>query len=163
MLSLSGSPPPMRGKDCKAWFSAKLSQDHPRLCGEKHQTPADQSARQGSPPPMRGKVLIPTGMKLRIRITPAYAGKSPAWFPLSGSDWDHPRLCGEKQMPMCGCSAAIGSPPPMRGKVLIPTGMKLRIRITPAYAGKSPAWFPLSGSDWDHPRLCGEKYQNPEV
>ena len=47
----------------------------------------------------------------------------------------------------------------MRGK-----GFKIRFvngkfRITPAYAGKSSIVSPSSAVDWDHPRLCGEKFQ----
>ena len=73
---------------------------------------------------------------------------------------------------------ALGSPPPMRGKVSDASGRFLTYRITPAYAGKSdrvkhcgsmlmgspppmrgkasmaPLWSLLP---WDHPRLCGEK------
>ena len=50
-----------------------------------------------------------------------------------------------------------GSPPHVRGKVIVDLVLTERHRITPAYAGKSrtapiPAcWAP------DHPRVCGEK------
>ena len=50
----------------------------------------------GSPPRMRGKGPHVSKMAFRLRITPAYAGKSlsaPKW---SGVEWDHPRVCGEK-------------------------------------------------------------------
>ena len=71
-------------------------------------------------------------------ITPAYAGKSE-----SGSRWfkmkrDHPRLCGEK-MPLESILTRFkGSPPPMRGKACDKRKFRSGIRITPAYAGKSP-------------------------
>ena len=72
---LAGSPPPMRGKASKAicihhsiritpayagkrlsLFSiASLSEDHPRLCGEKLLVRRTVMRIWGSPPPMRGK------------------------------------------------------------------------------------------------------------
>ena len=41
----------------------------------------------------------------------------------------------------------VGSPPPMRGKVNVGTDATIKIRITPAYAGKSgafPVWIAWS-------------------
>ena len=35
--------------------------------------------------------------------------------------------------------------------------------ITPAYAGKSPKSRPASGPERDHPRVCGEKFDNPKI
>ncbi len=93
--TVTGSPPPMRGK--AAFFTLTTSdfritpayagksgqyrtpcagwRDHPRLCGEKARTAAETAALSGSPPPMRGKVLRPTKSLTLYRITPAYAGK----------------------------------------------------------------------------------------
>ena len=51
----------------------------------------------------------------------------------------------------------LGSPPPMRGKVNVLTGLKQSIRITPAHAGKSECRPFLRGTWKDHPRPCGEK------
>ena len=92
-------------------------QDHPRLCGEKIPAVECSNRPLGSPPPMRGKELFPVVSVRRLRITPAYAGKSSGGYDL--------------------CPVHAGSPPPMRGKV---SGISLRSyesRITPAYAGKS--------------------------
>ena len=36
-------------------------------------------------------------------------------------------------------------------------------RITPAYAGKSLNEMNLAGGDWDHPRLCGEKFPRTSI
>ena len=75
----TGSPPPMRGKgtvrgkSTRPWritpaYAGKstwkcmpfvTSQDHPRLCGEKHMEVYAICDITGSPPPMRGKVAIP--------------------------------------------------------------------------------------------------------
>ena len=90
-------------------------------------------------------------------ITPAYAGKSEIFELSHNLKKDHPRLCGEKMRTANGMHGDLGSPPPMRGKVvLFCTDFKC-IRITPAYAGKSLNEMNLAGGDWDHPRLCGEK------
>ena len=95
VVTIQGSPPPMRGKDLLEWciidtegitpaYAGKSkkrrtggvkNEDHPRLCGEKHAIPPKSASPAGSPPPMRGKEYpmccnpFPTG------ITPAYAGK----------------------------------------------------------------------------------------
>ena len=114
--SVPGSPPPMRGKvefrvcgfdrlGITPAYAGKSNcgctgidtkGDHPRLCGEKDERDGKCNLATGSPPPMRGKAhgchLFPP----LFRITPAYAGKR---FLLSADlqrQWDHPRLCGEK-------------------------------------------------------------------
>ena len=112
----SGSPPPMRGKVYAAVsmpdtvgitpaYAGKSqhgerdsgkSEDHPRLCGEKHISNIFLVPSRGSPPPMRGKEYLRYSCRNRSRITPAYAGKRSGdcfWFCCI---WDHPRLCGEK-------------------------------------------------------------------
>ncbi len=108
---------------------------------------------------MRGKVDARDVFFHFFRITPAYAGKSHV-FPCSHAlKKDHPRLCGEKiQLPFCFFWYG-GSPPPMRGKVIVPTSAGTNRRITPAYAGKSIKKSKTYLLRWDHPRLCGEKRQ----
>ena len=132
----SGSPPPMRGKDCRSAdnvqriritpaYAGKRQvrcrcpperQDHPRLCGEKFTCFTIVFPPDGSPPPMRGKVPEQGLIRLRDGITPAYAGKSTLQKHLK--------------------SVNLGSPPPMRGKVLTVCLAQFFFRITPAYAGK---------------------------
>ena len=50
---------------------------------------------------------------------------------------DHPRLCGEKKARWECFPHMRGSPPPMRGKVLVYRTSLSESGITPAYAGKS--------------------------
>ena len=86
---------------------------------------------------MRGKVFFFDSQHLRIRITPAYAGKSENDAISGFFGVDHPRLCGEKfplRTVLCGKQ---GSPPPMRGKADVVQQAVSCIGITPAYAGKS--------------------------
>ena len=133
---ITGSPPPMRGKDCRSAdnvqriritpaYAGKRQvrcrcpperQDHPRLCGEKFTCFTIVFPPDGSPPPMRGKVPEQGLIRLRDGITPAYAGKSTLQKHLK--------------------SVNLGSPPPMRGKVLTVCLAQFFFRIPPAYAGK---------------------------
>ena len=92
----------------------------------------------GSPPPMRGKVTGKEVWKNGVRITPAYAGKSPHTIPAD-------RL-------------SVGSPPPMRGKAFQKQIPVHDTGITPAYAGKSDVIAATFGTIQDHPRLCGEMF-----
>ena len=75
-----------------------------------------------------------------IRITPAYAGKSR--FHFNTRDF------------------FTGSPPPMRGKVILVCNLVAVFRITPAYAGKRHLHHRHLGDLQDHPRLCGEKHNH---
>ena len=92
------------------------------------------------------------------RITPAYAGKSPFDRIRQTGNKDHPRLCGEKQRTLTSGFVQMGSPPPMRGKDDLVSGVAAGTRITPAYAGKSINNLKRVIVAGDHPRLCGEKF-----
>ena len=118
-------------------MSALREQDHPRLCGEKIKFDTFSILYMGSPPPMRGKAALIAYGVIFSRITPAYAGKRADAKNYVAHSGDHPRLCGEKFVPVIGISTPIGSPPPMRGKVDGNLFIDGTYRITPAYAGKS--------------------------
>ena len=111
--------------------------DHPRLCGEKHCRFHLVCRKLGSPPPMRGKANPENKPNVNHRITPAYAGKSNPTRTWTLVTEDHPRLCGEKGFGLFPQPLYLGSPPPMRGKVLDRQIFPIIRRITPAYAGKS--------------------------
>ncbi len=154
---LVGSPPPMRGKVLllhpiqlaigitpayagKSFILTSRSvyiQDHPRLCGEKAFMIYWSYRRLGSPPPMRGKAVSMQSPPTRYRITPAYAGKSIKNALRFPAGWDHPRLCGEKLSDAVSSLLTLGSPPPMRGKVVSAFTTLVTVRITPAYAWTS--------------------------
>ena len=86
---------------------------------------------------MRGKVASEKTLLIGTGITPAYAGKSLFCTCIQMCSEDHPRLCGEKSMVEAILCFLSGSPPPMRGKEVIPGKIAKPYRITPAYAGKS--------------------------
>ena len=94
---------------------------------------------------MRGKAKIPQIAALKCRITPAYAGKSKTIAGEAFKGEDHPRLCGEKDFLSSSQMAAVGSPPPMRGKDAKCSSPFSSGRITPAYAGKS---YPEPSQRW---------------
>ena len=97
-----GITPAYAGKShCRNHLNGSVK-DHPRVCGEKRIIVVFVLGRTGSPPRMRGKDLLPHGKRGEIAITPAYAGKRPEmrWFGVIMGD--HPRVCGEKTVPMFG-------------------------------------------------------------
>ena len=149
--------PAYAGKSWPACLFHPFFQDHPRLCGEKRTKLVMQLALLGSPPPMRGKVSFSDRPITKIRITPAYAGKSSEIFECQLPQKDHPRLCGEKDRCLAIQLLSPGSPPPMRGKVIPACGVLIGMRITPAYAGKRHFMTLPVTRKQDHPRLCGEK------
>ena len=85
---------------------------------------------------MRGKVILAAQNERRVRITPAYAGKSLCPDNVLVIHEDHPRVCGEKSSVMRPANCIAGSPPRMRGKGRMLDYMACMQRITPAYAGK---------------------------
>ena len=87
---------------------------------------------------MRGKVTTMLRKSMMVGITPAYAGKRSATVSSTAAAWDHPRLCGEKIKDDALLTEQEGSPPPMRGKVLLACRCSSCSGITPAYAGKRP-------------------------
>ena len=93
---------------------------------------------------------------LLSRITPAGAGKTQmlkCWIP---KHTDHPRRCGENYSTIARLRDVVGSPPQVRGKLLLVTSFWIVLRITPAGAGKTPLHKGYFSVLKDHPRRCGE-------
>ena len=133
--------PAYAGKSARRRFASSACWDHPRLCGEKVQNHITHPRTRGSPPPMRGKVILYIDRHAIFRITPAYAGKSQCLFVTCLYVRDHPRLCGEKLIPIEFGGIETGSPPPMRGKERQEILVADDSGITPAYAGKSSVFI----------------------
>ena len=106
---------------------------------------------------MRGKGACNQAVCPDNGITPAYAGKRQIGQRAKLPPWDHPRVCGEKVVPLVWMTCDIGSPPRMRGKVITVERNQLPRGITPAYAGKSTVPDVAGIPAEDHPRVCGEK------
>ena len=107
------------------------------MCGEKHAVKRHSACGLG--------------------ITPACAGKRRSARSPTFLLRDHPRMCGEKQIPQMKASRTRGSPPHVRGKAGRLRGLQAGTGITPACAGKRK-WDEFARVErWDHPRMCGEK------
>ena len=158
LCSCKGITPAYAGKSPLFQNVRQCIEDHPRLCGEKSGKHLHRQAMSGSPPPMRGKAKLAVESSACCRITPAYAGKRIPYFAACFTISDHPRLCGEKLSRCDDLRSGVGSPPPMRGKVFSIAIIRIKTRITPAYAGKRRPCGDLAAHCRDHPRLCGEKY-----
>ena len=110
---------------------------------------------------MRGKRQSSITMGTPIRITPACAGKTFEDNNLTFSKKDHPRVCGENRILVGYPGEWEGSPPRVRGKPVFSNFCCQNARITPACAGKTQKSRRLKSSTRDHPRVCGENYQQP--
>ena len=127
------------------------------MCGEKNTPVHPHTSRMGSPPHVRGKGLTDICLALKIGITPACAGKRHPIKRGDGSDRDHPRMCGEKEVCVFVFEPVLGSPPHVRGKGTNSKTALPHDRITPACAGKSSICPTTTSTTRDHPRMCGEK------
>ena len=116
----AGITPADAGKTCTCGGLSIETQDHPRGCGENRFVSGLVSPRLGSPPRMRGKRSDSLSLLDNHRITPADAGKTPAVDVSRSFTQDHPRGCGENLSGFRKDSLLIGSPPRMRGKLLLP-------------------------------------------
>ena len=131
------SPPRMRGKAVAIFRQLHHGRITPAYAGKSFGACIADAVPPGSPPRMRGKGGAASTSWICSGITPAYAGKS--WLPSRGllADQDHPRVCGEKPLQSSVNCTMEGSPPRMRGKVVLSSENPLCRGITPAYAGKS--------------------------
>ena len=114
-----------------------IFRDHPRRCGENPILARCFARRSGSPPQVRGKQNPKREILFHYRITPAGAGKTDGLYTNAFLHWDHPRRCGENLLKPAKLSAALGSPPQVRGKHMFSPPQVFRRRITPAGAGKT--------------------------
>ena len=132
----AGITPAWAGKSSTGNHLVRLTQDHPRVGGEKCMTLICTRPDRGSPPRGRGKVSFVVLTLSVIGITPAWAGKRRAASSRRSVRRDHPRVGGEKgaRRPVFPCRS--GSPPRGRGKVLAGDKPVPLIGITPAWAGK---------------------------
>ena len=153
----SGITPACAGKSVMRANIRNTSKDHPRVCGEKLENKTIPELTEGSPPRVRGKVIQTGADWVKCRITPACAGKRMKPICSASSPKDHPRVCGEKKTGGQAHSYGQGSPPRVRGKVILPVVNAVIIRITPACAGKSCVALHVEIRIKDHPRVCGEK------
>ena len=94
--TMTGSPPPMRGKGANDRTAGVGTGITPAYAGKSLRHSDCWCKVYGSPPPMRGKGIPRHDILFLHGITPAYAGKRLWRLVEAGSARDHPRLCGEK-------------------------------------------------------------------
>ena len=131
-----GITPACAGKRRPVPSPRSTRQDHPRVCGEKSGLMRSNATGTGSPPRVRGKDVSGADATPWIRITPACAGKSFTSMKCFRAIQDHPRVCGEKTEIAYVVFLSEGSPPRVRGKVVVPWNSCVFAGITPACAGK---------------------------
>ena len=95
------------------------------------------NSEAGSPPRVRGHEKDSDSMTLSIRITPADAGTRRRDLTPMERDMNHPRGCGDKAALPATVHRYRGSPPRMRGQVVVIDPHAAEKRITPADAGTS--------------------------
>ena len=116
----TGITPARAGKRVTPRLWCRITQDHPRACGEEYSTSRHISVNMGSPPRVRGRGRKRSRHNPGRRITPARAGKSRSVFGAGVCHRDHPRVCGEEASPVSPLGMPRGSPPRMRGRAGTP-------------------------------------------
>ena len=152
-----GSPPRVRGKVRDQGPGRRALGITPACAGKREQRHSTEAGFRGYPRE-RGEKPGHLQPLLRLRITPAFAGKSvPGSVPGSRSR-DHPHVCGEKCTGRRIDFSDTGSPPRVRGKGDFLCQPADTAGITPACAGKRR--LPVSARRYrrDHPRVCGERH-----
>ena len=86
---------------------------------------------------MRGIHVSQPENKVASGITPAHAGNTCLAIPHTSHYWDHPRACGEYRQGETIQGATQGSPPRMRGILLVTRDDAKPVGITPAHAGNT--------------------------
>ena len=86
---------------------------------------------------MRGIQAVVDLLQPRQGITPAHAGNTCLAIPHTSHYWDHPRACGEYRQGETIQGATQGSPPRMRGILLVTRDDAKPVGITPAHAGNT--------------------------
>ena len=131
-----GITPACAGRSRASIVSGRPSQDHPRVCGEKHSSRLQTSPLTGSPPRVRGEDIECTKHHVVLGITPACAGRRGCAEEQGTPSRDHPRVCGEKSGLRDIMERYTGSPPRVRGEAYCHTSAIALKRITPACAGR---------------------------
>ena len=158
--SRGGSSPRMRGTPYHLGAYAMPSVDHPRVCGEHARAYSIRAKRLGSSPRMRGTLHGVPVCGPKSRIIPAYAGNTSQCAALRALLRDHPRVCGEHDRIVGIIAVVLGSSPRMRGTHVKKHARPRMIGIIPAYAGNTADHAAYDVTRQDHPRVCGEHYNN---
>ena len=135
IYKIHGITPALAGTTLTVLADNLCSWDHPRACGDNPVRIKQAERREGSPPRLRGQLGRQCLKRKPPGITPALAGTT-LWI-LSAviSERDHPRACGDNYCLISQLETPAGSPPRLRGQLLIPNNRFFEFGITPALAG----------------------------
>ena len=138
---LVGIIPACAGSTTGVAASAKVTRDHPRMCGEHGRLATMPCRSPGSSPHVRGAQRLERQSCSLSGIIPACAG-STSWETLRRSSIrDHPRMCGEHPLVTSSASPSAGSSPHVRGAQSADE-VEVELRgIIPACAGSTPIAF----------------------
>ena len=129
---------------------------HPRSRGENARSGASRACRAGSSPLTRGKQAVDWRGGSARGLIPAHAGKTEAGRWSACRCRAHPRSRGENLDMAWSKSAADGSSPLTRGKLLHGALDVQRARLIPAHAGKTLGEVLERYVAGAHPRSRGE-------
>ena len=136
--------------------SSRVTQVHPRVCGEAKRDLIAFSPACGPSPRVRGSLRAGRRQRRRKGSIPACAGKPGAPECRCRSGRVHPRVCGEAsscRAPVRGCR---GPSPRVRGSRASAGAGGVRPGSIPACAGKPRSGPATPGVPRVHPRVCGE-------
>ena len=153
-----------RGRLIPAWAGKTSNADdrsipagaHPRVGGENTLIRADDRKFEGSSPRGRGKPDLRLDLEVRLRLIPAWAGKTDDQGRRRAGVPAHPRVGGENFSSPASEPIDGGSSPRGRGKPR--TGLRevAPVRLIPAWAGKTDNLRPAHLQCKAHPRVGGE-------
>ena len=132
-----GLIPAHAGKTVKPEYEPTAYRAHPRACGENRFPRLCVASLLGSSPRMRGKLTFTSRVRYSLGLIPAHAGKTPLPWAESSPTRAHPRACGENLIRPWIMSLPTGSSPRMRGKPAAREGLRVRVGLIPAHAGKT--------------------------
>ena len=136
---------------------------HPRMCGERPQSPPPSTSANGSSPHVRGTHGICGARGAQGRFIPACAGNALRRSGASSNQPVHPRMCGERGVQLSDDLSLYGSSPHVRGtradiRHIDPMG-----RFIPACAGNARRGGRGFRATSVHPRMCGERRLTPRI
>ena len=132
-----GIIPAYAGSTLWSVWKPSASRDHPRVCGEHSCRVLSWWCVWGSSPRMRGAPRQFFQVGMRVGIIPAYAGSTDAYQSMGAFGRDHPRVCGEHQIPLQMRAILPGSSPRMRGAHTALAAARPVHGIIPTYAGNT--------------------------
>ena len=148
--------PAYAGKTTISAMSSCITRDHPRIRGKDNKKEAEHAINLGSPPHTRERHKWLHEWPSKVRITPAYAGKTFLHGSFFSLLQDHPRIRGKDHCSRQVAFLDIGSPPHTRERPERGCDCLVHVRITPAYAGKTFLAWRQSFDCQDHPRIRGK-------